>query len=72
MAFPEKFLRIRWSKYSLLSLLVIVTILGMLIAVLFWYERKVQRIDKEMIRHEIVAESKVRSIAKHCFYYSQL
>jgi hypothetical protein len=67
MALPAKSLNIRWNKYALLNVLVLIAMLGMLIAVLVWYERRVQRIENEM-KKQGLAVVKRNSIVKHCFF----
>jgi hypothetical protein len=62
MALPAKSLNIRWNKYALLNVLVLIAMLGMLIAVLVWYERRVQRIENEMKKQGLaVVQKKLNS-----------
>jgi hypothetical protein len=58
MALPAKSLNIRWNKYALLNVLVLIAMLGMLIAVLVWYERRVQRIENEMKKQGLAVVKK--------------
>jgi hypothetical protein len=58
MALPAKSLNIRWNKYALLNVLVLIAVLGMLIAVLVWYERRVQRIENEMKKQGLAVVKK--------------
>jgi hypothetical protein len=47
----------RLSKYHKLNLIVIVIILAILLAVFFWYERSLDKLDEEMTKEMITQKS---------------
>jgi hypothetical protein len=52
MSAPGRF-NFRMNKYHKLNLVVIVIVLGILLAVFFWYERSLNKIDNEMTKQMI-------------------